>query len=190
MDTAELDRLIISNLPDLDATTARITQLGEIVWRELGRYASEWAKNIGWRVDADEDNVKLAHPEWPEDVYCYFAWGPGDDESGKPGEASSWLARIAGVSGGQLCLWFEQRAGARAWRPIAAAGQATASGTGFRLSDSGHFYAPCTLDRSTLAEAVADDKIVDAFRPIDAALAAAAATAPLFTQLIAKANQT
>ena len=189
MDTNELDRMIVINLPELDAAMSRIKQLGDTVWRCLGEHVEEWGKLNGWEVSANSDTIRLAPPGWSANLCFYFAWGSDDDDSGKPGQPSSWLARIAGVSGGELCLWLEQGAGARTWKPIANGAQAEASGLGFRLSDAGNFFASCTLDRAALSEALADDQVANAFQPVDKALNLALAAAPLFTQLYRKAGQ-
>lgn len=193
LSTSELDRVIVSNLQDLDTAASRIVELGALVWRELGRHAQDWGSQRGWAVTVSDSDIYLKPSEWGPEAgdgpHFYLGWGPDDGETGEPNEPMSWLARFVGVSGGQLCLWLDQAAGARTWKPIANAAAATLAPFGFRLSDAGNFYAVCTLDGKVLGEALADGRIPDSFAPIETALSSASQAVATFTPLLTKADQ-
>jgi hypothetical protein len=190
LETTELDRLIVNNLAEIEATWDRVEQLDQHLWSEVGEFVANWANEKGWSSECDENTIKAYPADWAttdEDnrVNFYLAWGPDDTEKGVP---YSWLARFAGISGARLCLWLEQSVGSRTWKPIARTAEAQLSPLGFSLSNGGHFYTECTLDAAVLAGSLANQQLASAFTPIGEALGRAKAAAPLFSPLLKAAR--
>jgi len=189
----ELDKLIIQNLEDLDATAKRIDALTEEIRREVFDLLQSWAKDRDWLVSEDPDDPWVAPHDWyqDDDYFAWFQvdWGPGDTGQGMEGEAYFDLSRLAGVGGAKLCvwLWFE---GVKApvWKSIFRQATDQAKAGGFSYDDKDGFYIDCTPSPASLAAAVADDDFAAAFEPLTRALDAAHAAWPIFDQLLKKAR--
>lgn len=192
-DTSELDRLLIDNLKDLDDAAKRIEALGNRLWREICSACEEWIGAHGWKGEFGSDEPWFAPTEWfdkdePEGWF-YLDFGPDDAGDGTGSTPYFWLSRYLGSGGGQLCLWLGQEAlGARKWKPLAREFAHLLSPFGFHLSDSGNFYANCTLDSDRVAAALADNQLEQAMIPIEQVLTCAADAVPIFSKLLTKAR--
>ncbi|MCX5580792.1 hypothetical protein [Kaistia terrae] len=189
-DTSELDKLIVENLLDLDQAAKRVDALGDQIWKQIYETFENWAMGRGWRGSSDEDDPWVAPKNWVADkereAWFYPDNGPDDTGEGVGQEPYHALSRYVGVAGGQLCLWFGQKTGARKWKPLAREHAQIMVTHGFHLSDAGNFYTVCSLDARTVAAALADQQLETAMAPIEAALQRAANAEAEFTKLLAK----
>lgn len=193
-DTSELDRAIVENLLDLDDAAKRIEALGSRIWTQLCDTAEAWSSDNGWTGAFDPEDLWVSPAVWcpagEAEAWFYPDKGPDDTGQGVGQEPYFWLSRYVGVGGGELCLWFGQKAtGARKWKPLANEYAQRMSELGFRLSDSGNLYTVCTLDAKAVAAALADQQLEAAMLPIEQALDRAALAAPLFSELLADARR-
>lgn len=192
-DTSELDRLLVDNLKDLDDAAKRIDALGDRLWQQVCDACEEWIRAHGWRDVSNSDEPRIAPVEWfnedEAEGWFYFDFGPDDTGNGTGSSPYFWLSRYVGAGGGQLCLWLGQEAlGARKWKPIAREFAHLLSPFGFHLSDSGNFYANCTLSPDRVAAALADNQLELAMEPIEQVLKRAADAVPVFSRLLTKAR--
>lgn len=192
MDTTQLDRLIISNLEDLDLAARRIEQIETRIWQEIGDLASRWVKKRPtWVGDFDKEDVWVAPRAWTSGDYTarfYLWWGEDDTGGGLPGEPWFHLSRLVGVAGGRLSLWFEQKGvGGKAWKATARATGSAMSERGFQLSDRGNFYTDCTPSSALVADGLDSGDLTEALDPLGQALERAASAAPELGKMMKKA---
>lgn len=189
----ELDKLIIQNMEDLDATAKRIDALVREIWREVETHVETWAKARRWLTSMDWDDPWIAPPQWKQDdrwmASFKIGWGPGDAEETKEGIPYFHLSRLAGVGGGRFCLWLHFIEVKRsAWKPVFRDAASHLKAGGFLFDDAEGFYFDCTFSARSLAEAVAEDDYEVAFEPLNRALEAAHASWPLFDKMLKKAR--
>lgn len=194
--TTELDRLIVLSIADLDATATRLDGLGDRLWKEIYELAERWAAEHGWFGEFSESGIWLAPAEWrQEEVDDALGWfyldvGPDDTQAHLPGEPYFWVSRLLGEAGGEFCLWFGQNAAKqRVWKPFAREAATALAEQGFHMSDACNFFFRCSLDKSRVAQALADGDLDEAFEPIRLALERAKDALPLFQTLLDKAQK-
>jgi hypothetical protein len=190
----ELDKLIIDNIADLDATAKRIDALVGEFWGEVSGHLQSWAKENGWLASQDPDDPWVAPPEWfqgDDDYFAWFSvsWGPGDSGDAKEGEAYFDLSRFAGVGGGKLCVWLGFDGVKRSvWKPLFREAASQSKAGGFSFDEVDGLYLDCTPPPGSLVTAVAEDDYAAAFEPLNRALDAAHANWPLFDKLLKRAR--
>lgn len=193
--TTELDRLIALNIADLDTTATRVEALGEKIWKQLSDLVEQWTADQGWFGAFSGDDVWLAPAVWRlEDDkealgWFYFDVGPGDTQSNLPGEPNFWLTRLLGENNGEFCLWLGQNAaGVKVWKGKAREAATDLAAAGVNMSDACNFFIRCSLDKTAVAQGLADGDLDDALEPIRIALERAKAALPHFQDLLDKAQ--
>ncbi|SFS85079.1 hypothetical protein [Brevundimonas viscosa] len=194
MDTSELDRLIVQNLEDLDAVVHRTHAIEKVIWKHIGDAGRGWAHQHGWRASPaeDEDECWVAPPAWQargRDFWFEVHWGPGDEDTGAPGEPWFSLCRLAGVGGGRLCLWLRWN-GLRPgdWKAAAVPRMDEIRDAGFRLSDGRLVpYLDCTPQPGAVAQGLAEGDLSVAYAHLRDAFDAAARAVATFDPILKKA---
>jgi hypothetical protein len=193
MNTYQLDKLIVEHLTDLDVTAKRIEAIEKRIWHSMGDAIKKWLKANQWDGEYDvDDDFWVAPKSWVIDnaweARFRIYYGPGDKE-GPEERLPYWiLSRMCGISGGQLCLWFDHKVGIKAWTPVAKSEMERIKDAGFFTGDKLTFYTPCTLDVAHVARAIVDDAIDDVMDTVTEALDRAKRAKLLFDQLLKKAK--
>jgi hypothetical protein len=180
----ELDRLMVSNLADLDAAAQHIkNELQPAIAEELDQILETFLHKEGWAGKAEfakEDEIWLASEEWRkqgdhtgDDYKCQFtvevSLGKGEEKD------EFWLTQLLGIGDRTLGLrWTRNDVGRRQWRKVVGQQQeivARLRALGFDYQEAeGSFFLPVRVDQSALAQAVGDESPELALAPFTNAL--------------------
>lgn len=173
--TNELDVLIIRSLSELNDAATRLDGLDDEICREIDAEIQLWIERNGWKGAAnqfgdDDEGTWLAPEDWivpnetEDDAYLYFSlyYTAADPED------KSKLASFTGVGRSQWGFWLDSdRIKPQALKKLWKAQLKSASGLPLLGSD---FFFPINLDQETLATAVSNGSIAEAFDPLRASL--------------------
>jgi len=111
MADADLDKLMINYLGDLDAAVRRLElTLQPDIMKAIEEVSDAFRKDSRWdgKCDWYDDDFWLAPNDWLTtggvDHKCWFELGAGagDTMDGKGGEDAFWLTRLLGICDGRL----------------------------------------------------------------------------------------
>lgn len=176
MDTATLDRQLLTNLADMDAATNRLWSIEQRLSDEMNALRLEWCRENGWvfdeeyfQVDAD---FHLGLPEWrleKEDWNCWFELA---EEYGKPGygeidQNSFWITKICKVGSGCFGLRFMQEKFDKVeWKAYIKEKGEMIAGTRFRIDDAPSVFVPFVLNASDIVAALERDDFEECLQPL------------------------
>ena len=177
----ELDRLLISNLADLEAAAQHLkVHVMPAVAHAMNESAIEVVERNGWFGIAEYDTGELwlAPREWHIEGgkdSAYSAWFQLDVSDTDWENVQFWLACIAGVGPKQMGMrWSQDAVKPKIWRKHMAGQAETISklrSRGFDYHEHlGSFFAPVRLDIGALTNAVGDESPELALAPFDDAL--------------------
>jgi hypothetical protein len=193
----ELDRLIVSNLADLDAAAQHVDNVIQPAIAEaLNRILETFLHKGEWVGLADwpDEGIWLASEDWRkpgdhtgDDYLCQFclevSLGRGDEKD------KFWLTQLLGIGDRTLGLrWTRNDVGKRAWRRVVGQQQqiiAKLRARGFDYQEAeGSFFLPVRVDQSALTQAVGDESPELALAPFTDALQACTNAKPDFDALL------
>lgn len=201
MSVAELDSLIVKNLADLEGAARRLTQIEDLVFKEMDVAGSDWIRNKGWdgEFDLNSGNCWLAPSDWKGaaegkqkgpgagkyDAYFEFDTGAGDTGIGKPPEDQFYLTRLCQVGSGTYGFRFWQNLLRPAARKRLMREHATiAEGTAFTLDEDTNFFMPFRIDCDELAKALREGALENALVPFSEALDRLGNARPEFDKIV------
>ena len=177
----ELDRLLISNLADLDAAAYRIKNvLHGTVASALDSRLKYAIERSGWAGHADYEHDKfwIAAPDWrrdSDDLQGYECYFHSDSSDGAWSGVEFWLTVLLG-GGTRLAgfRWIRRAAKRKSWRKQVSEQVdiiARLRSRGFEFQEStGTFFMPFRIDKDALASAVGEESPELAMAPFDMAV--------------------
>jgi hypothetical protein len=190
---ADLDRLVLSSLPDLESAARYIQdQLEEALEQAMEALITAFVAKHGWLEGGELFYGRwIAPPEWrtknnENDSDRWFSFALS---SAKDGEDAFALSSVTGAGVQQFGLYFDQRVVKRRdWNrqissDAATVGELATLGFVFDQGSRNNMYYPTTIDRQLLADSLAEGGIDEALEPISQALAAAVPAVALFQKL-------
>lgn len=189
MSDSELDKLIVANIVDLEATATRIPQIENRIWNAISETVEAMTVRSGWGADLAIDDDICAYPvSWVSDEQsaAWFAVGNGvhDDEAGRNYD----LTWMVGADGGQTCLWFGHRIASKQWKPLFRKYAEELQAAGFSMTAKGAFYIDFTSTPAEMAVAVEQDDFNVPMARLSAALDKAWKAEPKFTRMLSELN--
>ena len=176
MPQPELDRLLISNLGDLEAATRHLkTDLMPAVASAINESALEFCRRQDWFGVAEYDtgDIWMAPHQWhveggeTDAFHCWFALDVSDADWKN---IQFWLACMASVGPKRMGMrWSQDIANKRAWRRHLAEQPGIISrlrSRGFEYHETlGSFFLPIRLESEALANAMGDEAPEAALAP-------------------------
>lgn len=188
MSFAELDKMILTNLADIEATAMRLLKIDAKVWTALEAVIEQWALDNGWvgLFDYDKQGLWVAPAEWDE---------AADERN--PGNAF-WFTLVAedpdthfalsdlcGLGGSRHGVLLHQvEFGKAEWKTIARKNAAKFEAAGFRLDGNAAAFMPVVIDPAKLADDVAAGDFNEAFAPLNAVLERLADSKAMFWKIL------
>lgn len=175
MSTIELDKLILGNLADLDATALRLGQIDETVWRAVDRVVERWAKEKQWAGLFDVEGRGL----WVTPA----AWRTASEDEENP-DATFWfelasrdppthfdLSDLCGVGGSRYGFRFHQKLlGKVEWKELARKHVSAFQQLGMHLDSKASPFIEVVIDPQKLVSDVEAGDYEEALTPIVKAL--------------------
>lgn len=194
MADSDLSVLIIQNLADIEQTEKALYRLEVEVFKAIDNHVEVWAEQNGWdgKFDYFENEFWLAPRDWKskedDEEYVACFWMDvyaGDTQQDEMNEDWHFLTRLLGVGDGQLGLKFSQEIVTNSkFKKRAHVIAPLIQSTAFSRDPEGAFFLPIKLDAKELAEAVKNEKIEDAFGPLNRALESLKAAKSAFDDAI------
>lgn len=193
MDSAELDRLLIEHLGDLDDGAKRLEMLQNTVAEAVDDLVEEWTKTKGW-LKGDETwqthkDVSVALRHWLTEKDEWLAWfqfdfGEGDDGEWSEEKDYFWLTRLCGVGRGQMGFRFVQKEfGKVPWKRFLNENRDRLAIPRFIHDDLPSFFLPVRIDKDVLAKGAENGDFSEALQPITEALDYIYEVSPRFEQM-------
>tara|TARA_R110002020_G_scaffold168220_4_gene356903 strand:- start:26 stop:616 length:591 start_codon:yes stop_codon:yes gene_type:complete len=177
MDEMTLDRLIVENIADIDATSRRAREIGEAIEKEIASRAREWATANDYEASQDDDeNFWLSSPSWKtkgdEDSHDFwFEWYNRSSGVTDAVEDEYLITSLCGAGIDSVGFRLEQQPHAkRQWKKFVQSLSGALGGTRFVIDDAPSIWLPVVVDRVALAKAVEDDQYDVALQPLIDAL--------------------
>ena len=177
MDEMKLDRLIVENITDIDATSRRAVEIGEMVDGEICEVARKWASDNGFVANAEDDTLWLSHPDWKtedgdEDQYDYwFGFQYSSEYLSDSVEDQFMLTSLCKAGTDSMGFRLIQEVHAkRPWKKFLQSSGENFSGTRFVIDDVPTIWLPVVVDRTLLATAVEEEQFEEALKPVIDAL--------------------
>jgi hypothetical protein len=193
MFSAELDKLLVQHIADLDEGARRLELLQSKIAEIIDDLCGTWISSAGWiRGDEtwlDDVDTSLAPPHWVDTDRNWLArfhldYATGDDGDWSKGNDYFWLTRLCREGRGQMGFRFAQgEFGKTQWKKFLQKKDDRFAGTRFILDDQPSLFLPVKVDRDVLAKGAEEDDFTEALKPIVDALDYIRELAPRFDEM-------
>lgn len=153
MDNPDLDRLIVENIADLDASARRIEAMAERVWEAQAETLKAWCTEKGWLGDLDPTEDLSVWPSyWAVDgkPQAFFRLGYGENDDDLAHQFD--LTRLVGAAGGRVCLWLEYAGLRNPWKATVRPRAEALQEHDFLMTPYANFYTDCTPTVAEMAD--------------------------------------
>jgi hypothetical protein len=197
MTSPELEKLLVEHLSDIDSAVKQTKILERRVFSEIDEMIKAWAARTTWSGTFDyiDDKLWLAPDDWRSsdetDKGDFQAWfeldvAAGDTSSDAPEEDCFYLTRLCGRGTGQVGFRFRQEIASKGrWRKGFKDRVGLVAATAFLPDAEPSFFLPMRLDSAELAEALLEQDIERALKPVERVLEQLVVAKPAFNRIIA-----
>ncbi|MGY6771047.1 hypothetical protein [Komagataeibacter sp. NFXK3] len=194
MNSPELNKALVENLADLEATATRLHMLDDALGAAIDADTNKWMAENNWSGDTDEDDGWVApkgegwyNPDDDEPNGAFFEWANFEDQA----EDNYYVTQLCQLGQDKVGIRFVQdQIGRAQWKKIVSELAELVSGTGFILEEKKlSFFLPVKIDQKILASSLGDDDMEVGLKQYREALDQLLKARTAFDKVIARIKQ-